>query len=232
VRAGTFKSLELCTFEDATLCGYTQEQGDGGDWLWTTGSATYGPTVDHTYGVSTGRERCASLGPTPAAADGLFILVFSFTTFLLASMLMQLLCRFVRLPGHYIAMPKVATGQKVLLRSPTFVGSTTGQCVTLYYSMPGQTSQSARLQVYSVDANASATGVPLLSINTNSPSGWSAASFVVRCGWLAGWLPCCGLAWLHPFQCCSFGQRPVYLAIVSCDLERVSRSCSMVRRGG
>lgn len=47
----------MCTFEDATLCGYQQDTSDNFDWTrksGTTGSVGTGPPSDHTYGTSSG----------------------------------------------------------------------------------------------------------------------------------------------------------------------------------
>ncbi|KAL8608892.1 hypothetical protein ACOMHN_065230 [Nucella lapillus] len=50
-------SLNLkCTFEDSTICGFTQSRTDTFDWTrshTTTNSSGTGPTNDHTYGTST-----------------------------------------------------------------------------------------------------------------------------------------------------------------------------------
>lgn len=48
-----------CTFEDDSLCGWAQDQGDARDWVLTTGKgvdSTYGPLVDHTTHLSDGKS--------------------------------------------------------------------------------------------------------------------------------------------------------------------------------
>ncbi|XP_066300034.1 MAM and LDL-receptor class A domain-containing protein 1-like [Branchiostoma lanceolatum] len=55
--AATVSPLGVCGFEDASLCGFTNDGGDIFDWTWQTGgtgTVNTGPTVDHTYGTSAG----------------------------------------------------------------------------------------------------------------------------------------------------------------------------------
>ncbi|OWF37289.1 Enteropeptidase [Mizuhopecten yessoensis] len=45
-----------CPFQDSSLCGFRQEYGDDGDWLFSKGTLHFstGPKMDHTYGSPSG----------------------------------------------------------------------------------------------------------------------------------------------------------------------------------
>jgi len=47
-----------CNFEQASICGYTQDRTDNFDWTRDnggTGTAGTGPTKDHTYNTAQGQ---------------------------------------------------------------------------------------------------------------------------------------------------------------------------------
>ena len=54
------RGIDDCDFETPNICGYTQDQTDTFDWTRRSGStpsAGTGPSVDHTLGTSTGKNR-------------------------------------------------------------------------------------------------------------------------------------------------------------------------------
>jgi len=47
-----------CTFEQPSICGYTQDKNDRFDWTRNTGgtqTGSTGPASDHTYGTRSGQ---------------------------------------------------------------------------------------------------------------------------------------------------------------------------------
>jgi hypothetical protein len=50
--------LDHCSFEDASICNFTQEGSDVFDWTGgrgATASSNTGPSTDHTYGTNQGK---------------------------------------------------------------------------------------------------------------------------------------------------------------------------------
>lgn len=126
---------DLCTFEAADLCGYTQDKRDDMDWSQIRGdtsSTNTGPSNDHTYASSTGVFRSASF-TTP-------VLWLYWLTFLCCSVraCFSLMCWCSLGKYLYIEASGKRKGSAARLSSPV-IDQTGGACVEFWYHMYGKT---------------------------------------------------------------------------------------------